>query len=133
MKVPLIYEGLYEVCALCDSDSRQTDSCPELPIQTKVEIVVQKFGEAKVKTPVNEVPINSSNDPMTFADKWIQVSPKKRSCTMSSSHLGNKSYLNASPLPKISIVEPGSSSSDPVIPPLHSPSHPHAKEPNPLK
>lgn len=133
MKVTLIYEDLHEVCALCGSDSHQIDSCPDLPLQTKVEIVVQKFGEAKVKAPVNEVPINSCNDPMTFADQWIRVSPKKRSRTMSSSYLGNKSSLKASPFPKFSIMEPGSSSSDPVIPPLHSPGHPHAKEPNLLE
>lgn len=52
---------------------------------------------------------------------------------MSSSHLGNKSSLKASPLPKISIMEPGSSSSDPVIHPLHSLGHHHAKEPNLLE
>ena len=33
MRVPLIYEGLHEVCPLCGGESHQLDNCPKLPAQ----------------------------------------------------------------------------------------------------
>jgi len=35
MKIPLIYEGLHEVCVLCGSDEHQIESCILLPTQAK--------------------------------------------------------------------------------------------------
>ena len=32
LRVPLIYEGLHEVCPLCRGESHQLQSCPELPL-----------------------------------------------------------------------------------------------------
>ena len=68
MKVPLIYEGLHEVCALFGSESHQIDSCPKLPAQSKVEIVVEKFGGTKVTTPITTSSSSHVNAPVTIAD-----------------------------------------------------------------
>ncbi|KAJ8423288.1 hypothetical protein Cgig2_031120 [Carnegiea gigantea] len=74
MKVPLIYEGLYEICALCGSKFHQIEVCPDLPLQSKVEIVVEKFGGASglssikpaqgrnLEDPVNEDPLNAMEE-----------------------------------------------------------------------
>lgn len=46
MKVPLIYEGLHVIYALCVSESHQIEVCAYLPLHAKVEIMVEKFGGA---------------------------------------------------------------------------------------
>ncbi|KAJ8430339.1 hypothetical protein Cgig2_008432 [Carnegiea gigantea] len=60
-------------------EDHQIKACPNLPIQSKVEIVVEKFGggcnEAAVS--VNH-PSSSASEPVITTDKWIRVSPKKR-------------------------------------------------------
>jgi len=33
MRVPIIYEGLHEVCPLCGGESHQLEVCPKLPTQ----------------------------------------------------------------------------------------------------
>jgi len=43
MHVSLIYEGLHEVCPLCGNDSHLLDSCPKLPLNKKIEVIVEKF------------------------------------------------------------------------------------------
>jgi len=85
MKVPLIYEGLHEVCAWCGSDSHQIKAYPDLPAQSKIEIVVKKFGEIKVKSSANPGAPFSSKEPVAVTDQWIQVSSKKRLRSMISS------------------------------------------------
>jgi len=50
MKIPLIYEGLHEVCALCGSEEHQIESCVLLPTQTKREKRIEKFGEHGVSS-----------------------------------------------------------------------------------
>lgn len=79
MKVPLIYKGLHKVCALCGSESHHIEVCPDLPLQTKVEIVVEKFGGASdlSSVKVNHPSSSSSNEPVTTTDNWIRVSLKK--------------------------------------------------------
>lgn len=106
MKVPLIYEGLHEVCALCGSESHQIEPCPDLSLQSKVEIVVEKFGGSNVLSPTNVINPSSSKEPVTTTGKWIQVSPKKRFRSMSSSSFSNQSPLKPPTLPKVTIVDP---------------------------
>ncbi|KAJ8426467.1 hypothetical protein Cgig2_012380 [Carnegiea gigantea] len=102
----LCLPGLHEVCALYGSDAYQIDTCPDLPTQSKVEIVVEKFGGAKVTTQVNASNSTSANTPITTADQWIRVSPKKRFCSMVSSYVGKSSPLKPPPSPLVTIVDP---------------------------
>lgn len=71
MKVPLIYEGLHEAYALRGFDSHQVKACPNLPSLSKIEIVVEKFGETKVKSSANPGPLSSSKEPVITTDRWI--------------------------------------------------------------
>ena len=41
--IPLIYEGLHEVCALCGSNAHTLEQCPSVPAVPKIEVVVEKF------------------------------------------------------------------------------------------
>ena len=43
MRIPVIYEGLYEVCTLCGGDLHQLEACPNLPISKKVEAFMKKL------------------------------------------------------------------------------------------
>jgi len=75
--IPLIYEGLHEVCALCGSNSHSLDQCPSVPSIPKIEVVVEKFqthGLAE-NSPSHNV---STSSPLETKDKWIRVAPKKR-------------------------------------------------------
>lgn len=121
MKVPLIYEGLHEVCALCGSDSHQIEVCPDLPTQSKIEIVVEKFGETNMKADANSGNSSSSKEPMTAADQWIRVSPKKRFRSMITSSSGKQSTLKPPSQPKVIIVEPSLSTEDKALSKPHSP------------
>lgn len=60
MRVPLIYEGLHEVCPLCGGESHQLASCPKLPAQNKAQVVVQKFEDGSSCCPSKE-PSSSTN------------------------------------------------------------------------
>lgn len=77
MKVPLIYEGLHEVCPLCGGESHQLDSCPKLTAQKKVQVVVQKFEEGTTSCIYKE-PSSSTNSQIPPFENWITVFPKKR-------------------------------------------------------
>lgn len=107
MKVPLIYEGLYEVCALCGSESHQIEACLNLLANSKVEIVVKKFGGGSGQAAISVTQASSfASEPVTVTDKWIRVSPKKLFRSMPSSGVGKSSPLKAPLLPKVTIVEP---------------------------
>lgn len=77
MRVPLIYEGLHEVCPLCGGESHQLDSCPKLPSQKKIQVVVQKFEDGTASCPSKE-PSSSTNTQIPPSENWVTVSPKKR-------------------------------------------------------
>jgi len=76
LRVPIIYEGLHEVCPLCGAKSHQLQYCPKMTIAKKVEVLVEKFdatGVTKLK------PLNVPNSTLpSFNDSWVTVSPKKR-------------------------------------------------------
>ena len=79
MKIPLIYEGLHEVCALCGNEEHQIDSCALIPPQPHKEVRIEKFGTSNV---INLKPtaasLTPSKPPLSATEKWIRVSPKKR-------------------------------------------------------
>ena len=79
LRVPLIYEGLHEVCPLCGGESYILQSCPKLPLSQKVEVLVEKFDATGVTTAQG----GSSLNPLSASNEtWVTVSPKKRVKTM---------------------------------------------------
>ena len=76
LRIPLIYEGLHEVCPLCGRESHQLQSCPNLPLTQKVEVLVEKFDA----TGVTKAHASSSANPLSPSvhETWVTVSPKKR-------------------------------------------------------
>lgn len=107
MKVPLIYKGLHEVCALYGSESHQIEVCPNLPLHSKVEIVVEKFnGASGLSSDTVNQPPSSSIVPVTTIDNWIGVSHKKRFKSMTNSGIGKTSPLKPTSQPKVTIVNP---------------------------
>lgn len=68
VRVPIIYEGLHEVCPLCGGESHQLEVCPKLPAPPKIEVFVEKFdnqglSQANRTTPVDPLshPSHSKN------------------------------------------------------------------------
>lgn len=89
-EVPLIYEGLHEVCALCGSDAHALEACPNYPVQAKIEVVVEKFGSHSLACP-NSTSLLSTTAQGTspVAERWIRVAPKKRVRPLSKVQGGN--------------------------------------------
>lgn len=101
MRVPLIYEGLHEVCPLCGGESHQLESCPKLPSQKKIQVVVQRFDESSAKSTTTEPPPSDQNIPQ-LSENWVTVSPKKR--MRSTSITKHKTHFQRSTQEKESIV-----------------------------
>jgi len=79
MTIPLIYEGLHEVCALCGHEDHQIESCALLPSQSTKEVRIEKFGTPTVKVLKHPATaLTSSKSTLSATEKWIRVSPKKR-------------------------------------------------------
>jgi len=76
LEVPISYEGLHEVCALCGSDAHELEVCPDTP-KGPIEVIVEKFGATKLQ---NDNGSSSHSPPQATgpAEKWITVAPKKR-------------------------------------------------------
>jgi len=75
-EVPISYEGLHEVCALCGSDAHGIETCPDTP-KGPLEVIVEKFGATKIhQEPELSHKAHDPTSPLT--EKWITVSPKKR-------------------------------------------------------
>ena len=92
LRIPLIYEGLHEVCPLCGGESHQLQSCPNLPLTQKVEVLVEKFDA----TGVTKVSANSSANPMppSVNETWVTVCPQKRVKSMIQARPRRHSSLN---------------------------------------
>ena len=43
LSIPITYEGLHEVCALCGASDHLLEPCPSLPVISKMAVVVEKF------------------------------------------------------------------------------------------
>ena len=86
LKIPITYEGLHEVCALCGGSDHLLELCPRLPVPPNIEVVVEKFEAHGI---ADHPP---SDDPLAHdesSDKWIRISPKKRGRSFTPS-LGKK-------------------------------------------
>ena len=92
LRVPIIYEGLHEVCPLCRGASHQLQACPQLPIAQKVEVLVEKFDASGV--PVAQPLNDPSLFPHPLDDSWVTVSPKKRVKSMLPVRTKRNSVLN---------------------------------------
>lgn len=77
LNIPLIYEGLHEVYALCGSPIHAIDKRPCLPSLPKIEIMVEKF-QAHNLSGATFPHASSSGGAPEAKEKWIRVSPKKR-------------------------------------------------------
>ena len=84
--IPITYEGIHEVCALCGATDHLLDLCPSLPTPPKMEVVVEKFRAHGL----NDPPVaTASSDPSELGAKWIKISPKKRGRKFSASNLNS--------------------------------------------
>ena len=92
LRVPLLYEGLHEVCPLCGGESHQIQSCPNLPISQKVEVLVEKFDATGVTTARSTNPTQPLMNSMP--NTWVTVSPKKRVKAMVQARPRAHSHLN---------------------------------------
>ena len=108
MKIPLIYEGLHEVCALCGSDEHQIEACLLLPTQAKRKVRIEKFSSGVSTSKATQSPSAVGPPPLSTFDNWIRFSPKKRVRTFST----KISRLN------VSGVVLSASEAIPPIPPL---------------
>ena len=79
-RVPLIYEGLHEVCPLCGGESHQLESCPKLPVSKKIEVLVERFDAQGVSfANISRSQSSSTSSPSSKPiDTWVTVTPKKR-------------------------------------------------------
>ena len=76
--VPLIYEGLHKVCALCGSE---LEACPKYPVQAKFEVVVEKFEQHSISNPaISSESLKPSTAwyPSTFSGLSVAHSDSKK-------------------------------------------------------
>ena len=97
--IPITYEGLHEVCALCGTPDHLLDHCPSLPVAPKLEVVVEKFRNQAINDPSPSCPSAQPD----MGGNWIRISPKKRGRSFGPSQL--KQAVNP-PSVGIRIVEP---------------------------
>jgi len=97
LEVPISYEGLHEVCALCGSVAHELEACPETP-SGPIEVIVEKFGATQLSNDneKGKQPAATSSTPL---EKWITVAPKKRGRTSSLTRKKNTPSVVASPAP----------------------------------
>lgn len=95
-RVPLIYEGLHEVCPLCGGDLHQLESCPNLPVSKQIEVLIERF-DAQGVSPANKSVIPSGTTLPNLDDTWVIVSPKKSVRAMHSSKQSKASSSTQQP------------------------------------
>jgi len=120
MKIPLIYEGLHEVCALCGSDEHQIEACLLIPTQAKRKVRIEKFGAIGIPTSkVNQSSLAVGPPLLSSTENWICVSPKKR--VRSFSTKPSRLNLSGSIPPTTEAKNPTPPMSPIHVPPLYSP------------
>jgi len=103
LEVPISYEGLHEVCALCGSHAHALESCLETP-KGPIEVIVEKFGATKLQNESDQVhvPTPSSSTP---PEKWVTVSPKKRGRSFPSGKRKNVTQIVVAPVsPSVQVI-----------------------------
>jgi len=114
LAIPLTYEGLHEVCALCGKNDHILDLCPSLPAPPKMEVMVEQF-KAHGLSDTNPSADHPSSS--TSSDNWIRISPKKRGRTSSTLHARQGP---SRPSRGVKIVEPKSPTHlPPAAPSVH--------------
>jgi len=108
MEVPISYEGLHEVCALCGSNAHDLDACPETP-KGPLEVIVEKFGATSLQNEDGSG-AQSNPPPVNLPEKWVTVSPKKRSRLYPSSRKKNLAkFVNNPGPPSVKVISSCSS------------------------
>jgi len=110
LEVPISYEVLHEVCALCGSNAHDLEVCPETP-KGPLEVIVEKFGATSLHTE-NSSGAKAGSSSVALPEKWVTVSPKKRGRLYPSTRKKTFPKTAASPgPPSVKVV---SASSPPV-------------------
>lgn len=78
LSLPISYEGLHEVCAICGSTNHALDTCPNSP-QNVFEVIVEKFGVTTLQPDSVTTSHTSGAKSQLPPENWVTVSPKKRS------------------------------------------------------
>jgi len=63
VRVPVIYEGLHEVCPLCGGKSHQLEVCPKLLAPKKIEVFVEKFDNQSISQANKTTPVEPLSHP----------------------------------------------------------------------
>jgi len=114
LEVPISYEGLHEVCALCGSDAHELEVCPDTP-KGPLEVIVEKFGATKLH---NDNGSGSHSPPQvpTPAEKWITVAPKKRGRSFPTSKRKTMPKIVVAPVsPSVKVIPHSSPSVLPAV------------------
>ena len=110
LEVPISYEGLHEVCALCGSNAHNLNAYPETP-KGPIEVIVEKFGATKLQND-SESCQKSASSSTHLTEKWVTVSPKKRGRSFPFPKRKSTSKLAA--VPTSSLVKIVSNCSSPI-------------------
>lgn len=138
LHLPISYEGLHEVCAICGNTAHALEACHD-SAKNVFEVVVEKFGATTLQP--ETVVTSPSSVPRTYAltETWVTVSPKKWSIPPSTHRkrgiLSSPSCFSApaalpvskpTPSPAVVISDPTPSEEEAGIcevPPLQPPPH----------
>jgi len=104
LEVPISYEGLHEVCALCGSNAHALEACPETP-KGPLEVIVEKFGATKLENETDQSHVAHPSS-STSSEKWVTVAPKKRGRAFPSGRRRNAGHNPAFPAPPTVKVVP---------------------------
>jgi len=106
LEVPISYEGLHEVCAMCGSNAHELEACPETP-KGPLEVIVEKFGATNLHNESVSSPQSAPSVPAP-TEKWVTVAPKKRGRSTPLSKRKNFPKVSISPSsPSVRVVHSG--------------------------
>jgi len=97
LEVPISYEGLHEVCALCGSNAHALESCPETP-KGPLKVIVEKFRATKLLNECDQGHVSNPSS-STSSEKWVTVAPKKRGRSLPSGKRRTVAPTTAVPAP----------------------------------
>lgn len=75
-EVPLIYEGLHEICAFWGDENHKLELFPNVPKPRPSEVVVEKFDKNK-DPPSSSLNADPTQNPIA-SNKWVKVVPKHK-------------------------------------------------------
>jgi len=74
LHLPVSYEGLHEVCAICGSTAHALEACPDSP--KNVFEVVENFGATTLQPNTVVTTPSCRHSTPSQAENWVIVSPK---------------------------------------------------------